>query len=120
MIDKNIQQELNINIPSEIQGFDNVQIDLSENENMYMDFLDIALQVKNPNKEGQTFIESLNNTVNNPLFKELNQNEKQIALDDLVNDYSELAKNDLRSKYPLIDQLIFEEQLKEIDNDSNS
>lgn len=113
-------KNLDINIPSEIQEFDNVQIDLSKNENMYMDFLDIALQVKNPEKDNQTFLESLNNTANNSLFKDLSQEEKQIALDDLTNDYAELAKNDLRAKYPLIDQLIFDEQLKQIDNDSTS
>ena len=120
MIDKNKQQDLDINIPSEIQEFDNVQIDLSENENMYMDFLDIATQVKNPERNNETFIEALTSSAKKPFFNELKQDEKQIVLDNLTNDYAELAKNELRLKHPLIDQLVFENQKNNIENDSTS
>lgn len=105
-------KELNMDIPNPIQDFDGNNIDLSQDPEIYQRFLELIEIVEHP-ETGQLAEESLIEMQKNPLYEELEDSEKKILVDSSIHEYEMAAKEILLEEFPVLDQLILEDKLKQ-------
>ena len=95
-----------------VQKFDDSYIDISVKPEAYKRFVNLIETEPHPEHEGKTYNEAVIELGNSSLFHELPDDEKQVLVDKITDDYEDVAKDKLRSEYPVIDQLILEDNLK--------
>jgi hypothetical protein len=110
--EEGILNRYKIEVPSAMQDFEGSEIDLTSNPEMYNSFLRSIKDIKHPETK-QTFAQAVKEAEASILFNESEDEDKKVIVESIVDDYETLAKNELKNEYPVIDQLILEDKLKQ-------
>lgn len=103
---------INLNLPNPVQQFDGVHVNLAKYPSMYQRFVELAGTEKHQGYQNQNAEEAIRDTLQHDnFFASLGTDEKQAAVDGIINDYSELAKGKLKAEFPVL--------LQEIDAQKN-
>ena len=95
-----------------IQEFEDSTIDLSVKPDIYKRFVELTDTLPHSEYDNKTHQEAIKELDSSPLYQELPEEEKQIMLDKITDDFTEEAKEKLKMEYPVIDQLILEDNLR--------
>lgn len=106
---------IKIDLPDPVQSFGESHVDLSSHPQMYLKFLDLLGTQTHPDYQNQDLKQTILSLKNNSLFGELSGEEKQVVADHAIADYGDLAKEKLRGEFPVIDQLVMEQQMNNND-----
>ena len=106
---KEIQESM---IVDPVQEFDGVQVDLSTNAQMFGRYINLIENHNHEDYDNQNYTTALKDLDKSELFTQLSEEEQQIMVDKITDDYSEGVKDSLRSEFPVIDQLVMEQNFK--------
>lgn len=110
-----------VGMPSKVQTFDDVKVKLTDYPEVYSRLLELRGQETELIQYGnRNMKEALEDLVNEDLPQSIqffsnftDDDERQNVITKIVRDYNNAAKKQLREEFPIVDQIILEEKIKQ-------
>lgn len=121
IIDYINNSSLKIDPINKVQKFSGTYINLEGYPDIYKELSKKTPETVNPEYDDKlTLSEYLGQLIENLHFRDLANNEQEDIINNIIFDYTEKAKESLSSSFPVINQIILDNNLKNLEYDASS